>query len=62
MAGRCSTLNSALKTYAEVFTNVGLAGIGIGIALGIASPFLNKLAHLKDKPKDGATPAPQAAE
>ena len=52
----------ALKTYAEVFTNVGLAGIGIGVAMGIASPFLNKLAHLKDKPRDGATPAPQAAE
>jgi POT family proton-dependent oligopeptide transporter len=52
----------ALKTYGEVFTNVGLAGIGIGIALGIASPFLNKLAHLKDKPKDGSTRAPQAAE
>ena len=52
----------ALKTYAEVFTNVGLAGIGIGILMGIASPFLNKLAHLTDKPKDGATPAPQAAE
>ncbi len=52
----------ALRTYAEVFTNVGLAGIGIGILMGIASPFLNKLAHLKEKPKDGATPAPQAAE
>lgn len=52
----------ALKTYGEVFTNVGLAGIGIGVAMGIASPFLNKLAHLKDKPKDGATPASQAAE
>jgi POT family proton-dependent oligopeptide transporter len=52
----------ALKTYADVFTNVGLWGIGIGVALGIASPFLNKLAHLKDKPKGGETPAPQAAE
>ena len=52
----------ALKTYAEVFTNVGLWGIGIGVALGIASPFLNKLAHLRDKPRDGQTPAPQAAE
>jgi POT family proton-dependent oligopeptide transporter len=52
----------ALKTYAEVFTNVGLWGIGIGVVLGIASPFLNKLAHLRDKPRDGQTPAPQAAE
>ena len=49
----------ALKTYAEVFTNVGLWGIGIGIALGVASPFLNKLAHLGEKP---AGAAPQAAE
>ena len=51
----------ALKTYGEVFTNVGLWGIGIGIALGIASPFLNKLAHLGEKPKSEG-PAPQAAE
>ncbi len=51
----------ALKTYAEVFTNVGLWGIGIGIAFGIASPFLNKLAHIKEKPR-ADTPAPQAAE
>jgi proton-dependent oligopeptide transporter, POT family len=52
----------ALKTYADVFTTVGLWGIGIGVALGIASPFLNKLAHLGEKPGDGAAPAPQAAE
>lgn len=49
----------ALKTYGEVFTNVGLWGIGIGVALGIASPFLNKLQHLGEKPKEAA---PQAAE
>jgi len=49
----------ALKTYGEVFMNVGLWGIGIGVALGIASPFLNKLAHLGEKPKGAA---PQAAE
>lgn len=53
----------ALRTYGEVFTNVGIAGIVIGVALGIASPFLNKLAHLNDKPKGGdIAPAPQAAE
>ena len=52
----------ALKTYVDVFTTIGLWGIGIGIALGVASPFLNKLAHVQEKPKDGATPAPQAAE
>ncbi len=43
----------ALKTYSEVFTNVGLWGIGIGVALGIASPFLNKLARM-----GGPTTAP----
>lgn len=51
----------ALKTYGEVFTNVGIWGIGIGIALGIASPFLNKLARLGEKPGDAGV-APQAAE
>ena len=49
----------ALKTYVDVFTNVGLWGIGIGVAFGIASPFLNKLAHVGEKPKDLA---PQSAE
>lgn len=49
----------ALKTYGDVFWTVGLWGIGIGVALGIASPFLNKLQHLGEKPKDAA---PQAAE
>jgi len=49
----------ALKTYGDVFWTVGLWGIGIGVALGIASPFLNKLQHLGEKP---AGAAPQAAE
>ena len=44
------------------YTPFSIQGIGIGIALGVASPFLNKLAHVQEKPKDGATPAPQAAE
>jgi POT family proton-dependent oligopeptide transporter len=52
----------ALKTYVDVFTTIGLWGIGIGVALGIASPFLNKLAHIKEKPRGDAAPAPQAAE
>jgi POT family proton-dependent oligopeptide transporter len=39
----------ALQTYVDVFTSVGLWGIGIGVALGVASPFLNKLAHVKSK-------------
>jgi POT family proton-dependent oligopeptide transporter len=52
----------ALKTYVDVFTTIGWWGIGIGVVLGIASPFLNKLAHIKDKPKGDIAPAPQAAE
>ncbi len=36
-----------LHTYADVFTQVGLWGIGIGVAMAIASPFLNRLAHPK---------------
>jgi POT family proton-dependent oligopeptide transporter len=51
----------ALKTYVDVFSTIGWWGIGIGVALGIASPFLNKLAHLGGK-KGDAAPAPQAAE
>lgn len=46
----------ALKTYVEVFTTVGLWGIGIGVALGIASPFLNRLAHLGEGAKEQKTP------
>jgi POT family proton-dependent oligopeptide transporter len=51
----------ALKTYVEVFTNIGVWGVGIGLALAIASPFLNKLAHLGEKKGDAGS-APQAAE
>jgi POT family proton-dependent oligopeptide transporter len=36
-----------LQTYTSVFTQVGLWGVGIGVAMAIASPFLNRLAHPK---------------
>ena len=52
----------ALKTYVDVFTTIGLWGIGIGVALGIASPFLNKLAHIGEAPKSGEPAATRAAE
>jgi proton-dependent oligopeptide transporter, POT family len=52
----------ALKTYVDVFQTIGLWGVGIGVALGIASPFLNKLAHIGEKKTPDAAPAPQAAE
>ena len=47
----------ALKTYIDVFTQVGLWGVGIGIAMAIASPFLNRLAH----PKGDSAAAPGEA-
>jgi len=52
----------ALKTYVDVFSTIGWWGVGIGVALGIASPFLNKLAHLGEKKTPDSAPAPQAAE
>jgi POT family proton-dependent oligopeptide transporter len=52
----------ALDTYVSVFQSVGIWTVVIGVGLGIASPFLNKLAHIKEKPGAGAAPAPQAAE
>ncbi len=53
----------ALKTYVDVFSTIGWWGVGIGAALGVASPFLNKLAHIREKPSGGdAEPTPQAAE
>jgi proton-dependent oligopeptide transporter, POT family len=51
----------ALNTYVDVFSTIGWWGVGIGAALLVASPFLNKLAHIGDKKSDAA-PAPQAAE
>jgi proton-dependent oligopeptide transporter, POT family len=35
----------ALATYVEVFQQIGLIAIGIGIFLGLLSPFLKKWAH-----------------
>jgi POT family proton-dependent oligopeptide transporter len=61
VGGQVLDPQKALDTYVQVFTTVGLWGVGIGVALAIASPFLNKLAAIKDKPKPDAT-APQAAE
>jgi POT family proton-dependent oligopeptide transporter len=36
-----------LETYNHVFMQVGLWGVGIGVAMVIASPLLNRLAHPK---------------
>ncbi|MEJ0060631.1 MAG: peptide MFS transporter [Terricaulis sp.] len=47
VGGQVLDPHAALATYASVFTNIGLWSIGIGVVLGIASPFLNRLAHSK---------------
>jgi POT family proton-dependent oligopeptide transporter len=36
-----------LETYNHFFMQVGLWGVGIGVAMAIASPLLNRLAHPK---------------
>ncbi|MEZ5961118.1 MAG: oligopeptide:H+ symporter [Hyphomonadaceae bacterium] len=36
---------AALRTYVEVFQILGLGAIGLGVALGVASIWLRKLAH-----------------
>jgi POT family proton-dependent oligopeptide transporter len=52
----------ALETYVSVFSKIGWISIAIGVAFGVASPFLNKLAHPRETPGPDAAPAPQAAE
>jgi POT family proton-dependent oligopeptide transporter len=45
VAGQVLDPGAALKTYVDVFGQLGWWTIGIGIALGLASPILKKLAH-----------------
>jgi proton-dependent oligopeptide transporter, POT family len=45
VAGQVTDPAKALATYNEVFNTIGWWSIGIGIALGVASPLLKKLAH-----------------
>ncbi|MEK7661352.1 MAG: oligopeptide:H+ symporter [Pseudomonadota bacterium] len=45
VAGQVLDPAAALATYVDVFGQLGWWTIGIGIALGVASPFLKKLAH-----------------
>lgn len=37
---------NALETYARVFTQIGIVGVAIGVAMGIMAPTLNRLAHV----------------
>jgi len=45
VAGQVLDPGKALATYAEVFQMIGLWGIGLGVILLAASPWLKKLAH-----------------
>lgn len=45
VGGQVLDPQAALATYVHVFNQIGWAAIGIGVALGIASPLLNHLAH-----------------
>jgi proton-dependent oligopeptide transporter, POT family len=45
VAGQVLDPSAALKTYSAVFGQLGWWTIGIGVALGVASPILKKLAH-----------------
>ena len=45
VAGQVLDPGKALATYGEVFKMIGLWGIGLGVLLLIASPWLKKLAH-----------------
>jgi POT family proton-dependent oligopeptide transporter len=45
VAGQVLDPAQALATYLKVFTQIGWFGVGIGVLLVLASPWLNKLAH-----------------
>jgi POT family proton-dependent oligopeptide transporter len=53
VGGQVLDPQAALATYVDVFNRIGWAAIGIGVVLGIASPWLSRLAH----PQGAATPA-----
>ena len=45
VAGQVLDPKAAFETYIREFGNIGLWGIGLGVALVVLSPFLKKLAH-----------------
>ena len=49
VAGQVLDPGKALDTYVSVFRMIGLWGIGVGLVLLAASPFLKRLAHGADK-------------
>jgi len=61
IGGRVLDPQAALATYVTVFQQIGWGAIAIGAVLGVASPFLNRLAHEKLAPEGGAGAEPDAA-
>jgi POT family proton-dependent oligopeptide transporter len=55
VGGQVLDPQAALATYVDVFNQIGWAAIGIGVAFGIASPWLKRLAH-PDALDAGAAP------
>jgi len=49
---------AALATYVDVFNRIGWAAIGIGVVLGVFSPWLSRLAH----PQVAAAKTPQQSK
>jgi POT family proton-dependent oligopeptide transporter len=45
VGGQVLDPQAALATYVDVFSQIGWAAIGIGVALGAVSPLLKRLAH-----------------
>jgi POT family proton-dependent oligopeptide transporter len=45
VGGQVLDPQAALATYVDVFNQIGWASIGIGVAFGIMSPWLKRLAH-----------------
>jgi POT family proton-dependent oligopeptide transporter len=45
VGGQVLDPQAALATYVDVFNQIGWAAIGIGVAFGIMSPWLKRLAH-----------------
>jgi POT family proton-dependent oligopeptide transporter len=58
VGGQVLDPQAALATYVDVFNQIGWASIGIGVALGIMSPWLKRLAH-PDAVDAGTAPEPK---
>ncbi|MBL8549495.1 MAG: MFS transporter [Hyphomonadaceae bacterium] len=57
IGGQVLDPHAALATYVQVFQQIGWGAIVIGVLLGVASPFLNKLAHPHAEAKAAAVQA-----